>query len=341
MRPSLAIHANQQSGLVTRTQAVQAGYTERELRTLTGHRGAWVVVRRGVYMARTEWEDLGHRDGHRLLRALAAHLVMTRDHVLSHTSAGLIHRLPMLRVADDLVHVTRPGVTGSRTEGGVKHHRAHYLPSQVVRVGGVPVHDLARTAVDIGREHGYLHGLVACDAARQQGVTYADLVDAIEPMRCWPHVTRTRAAVLDSNGGAESVGETLARDLVASLGLGPVHTQHSVIVGGRVHFIDLRVGRHLIEFDGRIKYQRPAEGGVADQAPGDVVWAEKQREARVCAEGYGMSRLIWDDLWGATARHAAADRIMREHAVTTERHGTALPEGYRPVVRRQQVRRAS
>src|SRR5699024_10652586 len=121
--------------------------------------------------------------------------------------------LPTLDPRDGLTHISRPGVTGSRTEHGVKHHHAAYLISQVIHRGGIPTLDLARTVVDIGREHGHLHGLVAADAALQLGVTPGELAGALEPMTSWPGITSARSAVAECNAGAESVGETLARVL--------------------------------------------------------------------------------------------------------------------------------
>lgn len=334
MRPSLALHATRQHGLVTRGQALSAGYTAQEIRGLTRPDGEWVIVRRGVYLRRDLWDAAGDWSDKPLLRALAAHLVMERPHVLSHTSAGLLHRLPMLHPGNDLIHVTRPGVTGSRTRHGVKHHLAGFRPEQVVTIDGVEALDLARTAVDIGRELGYQHGLVACDAALQRGITKTELQSTLDVMTDWPHVTKARAAVEDSNPGAESIGETLAREVVQSLGLGPVQTQFSVQVPGAVHFVDMRVGRHLIEFDGKVKYLGRDAGGLADRAPEEVVWLEKQRQDAICAEGYGMSRLVWGDVWGA-ARRQTADRLRREIERTTQRFGTELPAGYTPVTRRR------
>ena len=110
--------------------------------------------------------------------------------------------------------MTRRGVSGGRLEHGVKHHLAPYQSDQVVVVEGVPVLDAARTAVDMAREHGYVHGTVACDAARQLGVRLSELWEAVAPMTCWPEVTVVRASIQDSDPGAESVGETLGRMLL-------------------------------------------------------------------------------------------------------------------------------
>ncbi|MDT0202581.1 type IV toxin-antitoxin system AbiEi family antitoxin domain-containing protein [Nocardioides sp. AE5] len=339
MQPQLAYWANKQHGLVTRRQALEAGYTERELRTLTGHRGRWHTVRRGVYIRREEWESHDARTGqaHRLV--LAAHLTMNRDHVISHGSAALLHGLPMLDPRDGLVHITRPGVTGSRTEHAVKHHSAAYSAEQVVLLDGVPALDLARTAVDIGREHGTLHGVVVADAALQLGATRKDLWNAIEPMACWPHVTAARAGIELCDPGAESPGETMLRTLIVEIGLGPVETQFAVPVGDRICYADMRAGRLLFEFDGRAKYRRIDQGGFATADPGELVFAEKVREDGMRGVGFGVARVIWEELIGRRAREATKARLLREYAEATARFGTELPVDW-PILPKR-VRRAA
>ena len=89
------------------------------------------------------------------LRAVAAGLATRSGFVFSHDSAAHLLGLPFLRPRRELVHVTRPGVVGSRHQHGVKHHRAPFLATQVVRAGGWRCLDLARTALDLAREHGY------------------------------------------------------------------------------------------------------------------------------------------------------------------------------------------
>lgn len=324
MRPRLAALAARQSGLVTRRQAVECGYTERELRTHTAVDGAWVVVRRGVYVDRAVWDRLDD-DGSWRLRDRAARLVMTAEHVLSHDSAARSLDLPFLAPPRRLVHVTRPGVGGSRTEHGVKHHLSRLKPDQHQSEDGLRVTSVARTAVDLAREHGFLTGVTACDAALRRGVTRAQLTGQLDSMTCWPRITRARAAVEHADAGAESVGESLARMLVLELGIGPVSTQFPVRTERGIAWCDLRVGCHVFEFDGRIKYLRGADGGVADRPVNDVLWDEKRRQHDVCSAGLGMSRIVWDDLWGA-ARVRALARLRAEYAVTRTRFGDQLPE---------------
>ena len=80
--------ASAQGGLITRAQAIAAGYSERELRTLTGVHGPWVIVRRGVYAERELWESLTGYGEQAGLRDRAVHLTMRTDHLMSHDSAA-------------------------------------------------------------------------------------------------------------------------------------------------------------------------------------------------------------------------------------------------------------
>jgi hypothetical protein len=340
MRPELAARAATQSGLITRRQAVANGYTERELRTMTAVYGPWVVVRRGVYAEREYWESLTGYDEQAALRDRAAHLVMRARHVMSHDSAGRAYRLPMLRPKHELVHVTRPGVGGSRTEHGVKHHLSRLSPGQVTTVGGLPVAGLARTALDIGREHGFEAGTVACDGAMRVGVTRQELAAELESMSCWPNITRARAAADHADPGAETVGETLARLLVAELGHGRPRTQFPVRIATGVVWCDLLVGRHVFEFDGRIKYLRQQDGGVASRPVEEILWEEKKRERLVRAEGLGMSRIIFDDFWGS-ARVGALQRLQAEYQLTAAQLGTVLPDHLEVFAREMAGRRSA
>lgn len=340
MRPELLAHASLQHGLVTRRQAVAAGYTERELRTLTKAGGTWVVVRRGVYMERTTWDLLPAYGGEMAARDHAAHLVMVRTHLMSHDSAARAHGLPLLRPQHDLVHVTRPGVGGGRTEHGVKHHIGKALP-EVVSVADLPVTSLARTSLDLAREHGFAQGLGACDAAMRRGVTIENFDLELAQLWSWPYVGSARAAVEYADPGAENIGESLARLLVIELGLvGDLETQFPVALPGGIAWCDIRVGCHLFEFDGRQKYLRPVDGGVSEKEASQVVWDERQRQTEVCGHGLGMSRIVWADLWGQSRERAKA-RLRAEAMVTLQRFGHQLPADVAAFAERMRGRRRS
>jgi hypothetical protein len=321
MRPDLRAVAARHGGVFRRSEAVACGCTEREMKTATGPGGSWVVVRRGCYAERSLWERLDD-EGRYALRVRAATLAQVRAGVPSHGSAAVLLEMPTRPRWRELVHVTRPGVTGSRTENGVKHHLAAYGEADVTTAGGQRVLALARTAVDIGREHGFEDGVVACDAALRMGVPRAALARALLPMTYWPHVTRARAAVEVADAGAQNVGESLLRLMVLELGIGRPETQYVVTEGSRRAEVDLRVGRHLFEFDGRVKYVDREHGGVADRPVTQVLWEEKQREdwLRRVYGGHGMSRVVWDELFGE-ARRRTLRRLRAEYRQTQERFG--------------------
>jgi hypothetical protein len=322
MRPDLSAIAARNGGVFTRRDAVACGYSERSLKTATGHGGDWVVVRRGCYVERALWDALDE-DARYLMRVRAAVLVQRFDAVVSHTSAAVVLGLPLRPRWRELVHVTRPGVTGSRTENGVKHHLAGYDASDWTWEKGLPVTDLARTAVDIAREHGFEDGVVAADAALRMGASRDDLARPLKRMTFWPHVTEARAAVQVADGGAQNVGETLLRLMVLELRIGVPQTQFVVAEGSRRAEVDVRVGRHLFEFDGRVKYLGREQGGVADRPAEEVLWREKQREdwLRRVHGGYGVSRVIWRELFG-DERRRTLQRLRSEYLQTVARFGT-------------------
>lgn len=329
MRPELKAIAHRQRGLVTRAQATRCGYRESELRTLTGVHGEWAVVRRGVYAERAVVAAAAATpDGTAALVDRAAHLAMRVPHLMSHDSAARAWGLPLMKPRRSLVHITREGVQGTRTEGGVKHHltRVGLLKSQTI--DGMRVTGLARTAVDVAREHGLEPGVVIVDAVRRRGIQLADLQAELGLMKHWPGVGVVRTAVDLSDPGAESPGESLARLLVLEAGLGPISTQFPFALGLSTAWVDLLVGCHVIEFDGRGKFRRAEVGGLADRPMDDLLWDERTRQNAICAQGFGMSRVIWDDLMGKRRRETIA-RLRYEFAITERQFGLEPPRSAR------------
>jgi hypothetical protein len=317
MRPELAALAAAQHGLVTRTQALSCGYRERELRTLTKPGGLWQTVRRGVYCLQESWSSYDER-GQQRLRVLAVLLVARKPLVVSHSSAALLHDLDLLTL-DRLVHMTRTGVLGGRTEHGVDYHPARIDPTDVVDIEGHDCTSLARTAVDVSREQGYLEGLVVADQVLRQDVPRLELQRVLEGMVHWPHVTRARAVVEDADGGAGSVAESVARPLLTELGFGRPQCQFAVTDGAQTAYADFRISWHTFEVDGKIKYDVDgpyARGRSAQQ----ILWDEKQREDFVRGQDLGVTRFGWADLWGRRRKILLA-RCHRDIAATRRRVG--------------------
>jgi hypothetical protein len=271
------------------------------------------------------------------MRAIAASRNMLVPHALSHDSAALMHRMPILLPKPALVHTTRWGHLGGRIRNGIKHHQAPFRPQQLIEVDGIWVLDRSRTAVDIAREHGERHGLVACDSAMRLGESREDLREAVSAMSYWPHVVRTRWCVENADDAADSVLESLGRKLVIGLGLGEVEPQFGLTDGRRTVWCDLRVGRHIIELDGRLKYRLVADGGVAVD-PDQVLWEEKKRQDFICGFKLGISRLTYADLMLDTWR-ATEERVLREALETRALFGDSLAD-LAPYIIRKPGRRA-
>lgn len=340
MHPEITGRMAVQHGLITRAQALAAGMGAREIDRLV-RSGVWVAERRGVYVEAGVKAALASRPDHRVaLRRLAddaACLRIRRDHVRSHDSAAVVLGLEILLPPDPLTHVTRPTVQGSRHEFGVKHHLAPYSEEQdVVLADGLRCLRPARTAVDIAREHGHPYGMVAFDSFLRSGGTAAEVCDVIEGMSCWPGITVVRSELELSDPGSDSVGESLARALVTELGFGRPETQFGLTDGSREVWVDMRIGRHLFEFDGRVKYRLAGEGGVAAASADLVLFEEKRRQDFVTGFKLGMSRIVWDDLWGRR-RDEAVLRLTREVLDTNARFGTSIADlaPYRTTGRRR------
>ena len=142
-------------------------------------------------------------------------------------------------------------------------------------------------------------------------------------MTGWPYSTLVREVVDLADPGAENAGESAARSLVHELGIGRPQTQFGLTDGGRTVWCDLRVGRHVFEFDGRVKYLSRAAGGVAAD-PTAALWAEKRRQDFVCGFKLGMSRIVYADL--RDGRAAARVRLRREYDDTVARFGTSIDD---------------
>ena len=322
MHPGIQAWFGQQCGLITREQLLDLGVTPVMIRHML-RCGDLVSVRRGVFADPAVWAAADEYRGKPLLRARAAVMKMRRGWVLSHDSAAHAHEMEILAPSAPFVHVTRPGLTNAWTKAGVKHHLARFREDQVVEVDGLRVLDLARTAVDIARERGLRHGLPACDSALRMGVSRGRMWDAVAPMHHWTGAPAARASVELADPGAQTVIESLGRELVHELGVGFPETQFPVQTARGVAWCDIRVGNHIFECDGRVKYLPLERGGVAVRDVDDVLRDEKQRQTLICAEGLGVSRLVWGDFWGDRRAEAAA-RLRAEYAVTAARFGSEL-----------------
>lgn len=316
MNVDLRAFAARQSGLVTASQALACGYSRADIRLLTRRKsGGWQLIRRGVYADAERFEawTLTERAaaGDR-----ASSLTMGMPHSLSHDSAARFHGLPLVLTGDTtLVHVTRAGLNGTRTQYGVKHHLGK-RPPQAVLSGPFGYTDLARTVIDLGREHGYLSGLCAADVAARRGVTLEDFHREFARMGHWPHIVRARTAVAQADAGADTPAESLARVALDELGYGIPRTQFPIDLGRSTAWADLLLGSLIVEVDGLVKY---ADGAQA-------LRDEKLRQHAIERYPVLVLRLMWEDLMPSRRRETLR-RLDAAYRHATDRFGTELPAG--------------
>ncbi|GGR60668.1 hypothetical protein J2S40_004456 [Nocardioides luteus] len=332
MNPRIQAIMSANHGLITRRQALATGLDLEAIHRQVASR-EWVVVRRGVYAERAYVESVTLLSDRRRLRDRAACAAITVPFVRSHDTAALELGMGILLPVKPETHVTRQPVVGTHNKWGVKHHLAPYLEDQVVQVNGFDVLGPARTAVDIAREHGRPYGVVAMDSARRMGVSVDDLWEVLHHMQHWPNRRLVKEAIALSDAGAESIGESLTRDVLEELGMTGIETQFEITDGVRTARFDLRVGRHLFEFDGRTKYLPVGDGGLALRSVDDILAEEKVRQDWAHGFHLGMSRVGWDDLFGRN-RSYLKERLRREYLATCHAFGTDISDLDRFRVRR-------
>jgi hypothetical protein len=306
----LAAIAADQGGAFRRGQALAAGYTPRQFRSLTKNNGEFVRVRYGVYAQRSFYNRLTDAEK-AVLSVRGAMLFCDPDAVASHTSATHALQFPVYGVHDDLDHVTRHGPThGRRRESGVVHHTAELWTPDIVDRHGMACTSPERATIDVAREYGFPSGLVVGDAALAGGASKERMLELAELTCRWPNATVIQAVVRDVDGRSESPGETLMRPPLLRAGIGPIELQKVIRVGDQTARVDAYASRyrHIFEFDGWLKYDPELNGGVD---PKDVLKRERRRERWLRGLGFGLSRFEWYEVQPDRWNYAVA-KIQRE-----------------------------
>ncbi len=301
------------SGVHLRPALLAAGRSDDELQRLR-RTGEIVSVRRGAYVGAADADSRPGgppREVVRHLHAVRAAAAQLGDGaVISHTSAALMHGLPLWATPLDRVHATRDRRSGSRHTRDLHLHAAALGPDEVVSVGGIPVTCIARTLLDVARSLPFEQALVPVDAALHRHLVKREqLEQSLGRVAHRRGNTAARQVLAFARPGAESPGETRSRVAIHRAGLPAPVLQHEIrtasgLVLGRVDFWWEEYGV-AGEFDGRVKYGRGSKPG---QDPGEAVFREKRREDAIRGEVRGMARWIWAEL---DPFDEVADRIRR------------------------------
>ncbi len=265
--------------------------------------GELVRVYRGWYVSGSEWRSLASRERHVVL-ALAIHVSADAAPIFSHTTAALLHGLPMYGNTGMRVHVTVGGEAKRHNSRHVLRHRQHIPDSEVAAHGGVRFTSMARTVLDIARTLPPESGIVCADAALRASLRSSQLNP--EQIRAnWLDLqsqalnaqgsARARKILEMADPAADSPLESLSRLQLRRLGF-TVATQVPVVAPtGAVYRMDFELLGHDVfaEVDGRVKYlDEQLRGGRSAE---EVLIAEKEREDWVRGTtGKRVVRWGWD-----------------------------------------------
>lgn len=276
--------------------------TEQALRS-RHHRGELARVRRGVYVASSELDQLTI-DERYILRIHATAQSISPRSTFSHDSAAAIWGLPTIGPWSTRIHVTDGITDGGRSRGEV--HR-HSLPADehATVLGGVRVTSLARTLVDIACSTDFARSVAMIDATLARtsstGISRDSLLRLLEELKPRAGSRKGQAAIEFADGRSDSPLESLSRVQMRMLGLPapqlqvPFHDRDGLIGIADFYWPELGL---VGEADGAAKYSG-TNSPSGDEA-GAVVLREKRREDRLRAVTRRFARWGWTD---ATERH--------------------------------------
>jgi hypothetical protein len=260
-------------------------------------RGHLVRLRRGAYCWRPTWENWSDRDRH-VARVLAVVAQARQGVVVAGVSAAAVWGLPTRDHFPEVVTVLDRYRGGGRSEPGVRRDTVGAATATVVDVGGIPVTDVARTALAVARTAAFPDAVATLDASldrRSPGaVTRADL-DA-DLVRFDPRVGRAHLAraVEFATDLSDSYGESWARAVIHEAGFPPPALQFEQRDAEGSMFADFAWPEFgvLGEFDGESKFTDPEMSGGD---PLGRLRAQRRREARLRGLGWTVVRFEWAD----------------------------------------------
>lgn len=296
----LAALVAQQHGIFTRAQALEAGFSDRELRSGV-RRGSIRRLRHGCYTDARAYEFLDEVDQHVLL-ARAVFSCQLGAVALTGPSAAAWHGLSTYGLDLSTVHIVRLDRGSSRHEVGTRHHvLTHDISKDLVEVRGVPVVSVARTVWEVATLASLEAAVCTADSALRMHPDIAgDLATIAGTFDRRPGSRRARAALALADGRAGSAGESMSRVLFHRNRIPMPEPQHNVFDrdGVLIGITDFYWEDccHVGEFDGKEKYSKYLRAG---ETPADAVFREKRREDAVRSQQLGMTRWTWRDLMHA------------------------------------------
>lgn len=315
---------------ITIAEARTAGITRSQIRAAIAA-GTITRVRHGVICV--SGMNGGDRREQTLHRVRALLTRMDSDIVVSHSSAAILHGLPLPPGGDDgLVHLTSLRRRRLQVPGAFIHAARGDVTEHITSIEGVPVVTAMRAAIDVARGRSLPHALIPLDAAvrhcvindpRTHAYRYDDeraectqvteevirsLRAQVAHLRYCTGIELLRRASLLVSPLSESPLESGSRGELIDAGMPPLALQFRFIDGrGDGRRADFLLVEGLIgEADGMIKYD--GEDGR------ERLHAEKLRD--LAAAEVAIRTLRWSarDVWSRTdawLRHLRRERYAK------------------------------
>jgi very-short-patch-repair endonuclease len=275
---SLQDLARSQSGVFSRSQAITAGYTAKQIGGRV-RRGQWCEVLPRVYAATsTPLSPLGH--------TWAAHLSAGPESLVSHTTAAQLWSIPVPQ--DGLVHLTVPPDRRLRLGATIRVHRVLVDDRDRSEVCGLPVTSRAATALDCLTLLVRSDAVALVDRALQQGwLQPAHLERRLARSPGRHGNTSLRWLLAAVRPGAHSTAERLLHQVLDQAGLTGWRPQYPIALpSGRVivdvAFPDRRVA---VEVDGWAWHTDP-----------ERFQRDRSRQNELVTAGWTVLRFTWLDL---------------------------------------------
>lgn len=277
--------------LRSRSQLVDAGVTDRQIRTLLARR-LLRRVRRGWFVRADDWKSLWS-EGRHLLEVIAAHQNSTGSGpVYVGPSAAVLHGLPLYGSSPQHVHALIEGRRHGRTRTGIRWHESDVIHSDVTEIDGIRCTTLARTVLDCAAGMTMEGAVAAADAAQRLVAVTDGRTQNAELAREWKQELLARASSLSirgisqarrvisfADGRAQLPGESVSRLHLHRLGFQQIDLQVPVVgPDAEEYWLDFAFprSRSFGEFDGMGKYTDPEL--LAGRSTEEALIAEKKRE---------------------------------------------------------------
>ena len=237
--------AAQQLGLLLHAQALNIGYSPRQIRTRLAS-GAWRLIRKGVYViggAPPSWEQ-----------TLLAITLPFDDCWISHGTAA---RVWALRFAPQTgtIEVLRPFGKHRRIVGVSEHRSRLIVPADLGRQHRIPVTGIGRTIVEIsGRLDAERTGKVIDDAMRRHPSALEDVRACFARLvgggrRRLQSVTEALRCRIPGYDPGESDLELSTLRTIIGAGLPIPVQQHRLVLNGKRARIDLAYPEEMVAIE--------------------------------------------------------------------------------------------